>query len=353
MNASATLMRASHIVRRSAPRLTGRLTGSLARGAHYRNANVAIGIRCASTTGKPIECLAAVAHAPKVEYWDNALSVEEIVVAPPGPGEVRIKITHTALCHTDAFTLSGEDAEGKFPCILGHEAAGIVESVGEGVINCKPGDKVIPCYQGECFPEDRENDHCPRCRGYKVGKTNLCGKIRPYTGQGVMMSDSDVRFSTADGKKLWHYMGVSTFSQYTVIHAESVAVVRDDAPLDKVNLLGCGLATGWGAALNTAKVEAGSTCAVFGLGAVGLSTIEGCKLANAGRIIVRGRSVCAHVSWILRLCIGQGSCPYPHRRVVQNLLFVSMLGTMIAIGRPTDKNHGFPWRHFMFLYVPH
>ena len=205
---------------------------------------------------------------------------------PPEAGEVRIRITHTALCHTDAFTLSGEDAEGKFPCILGHEAAGVVESVGEGVTTVAPGDHVIPCYQAECFEEDQQDDHCPRCRGYRVGKTNLCGKIRPFSGAGVMKADESTRFTAAkDGTKLWHYMGTSTFSQYTVLHEESVAKIRGDAPLDKVNLLGCGLATGWGAVQNTAKVEAGSSCAVFGMGAVGLSVIEGCVKAGAGRII--------------------------------------------------------------------
>jgi len=200
-------------------------------------------------------------------------------------GEVRIKVTHTALCHTDAFTLSGDDAEGKFPCILGHEAAGIVESVGEGVTTVVPGDHVIPCYQAECFPEDQQNDHCPRCRGYKLGKTNLCGKIRPFSGQGVMMSDRDSRFTAvSNGQKLYHYMGTSTFSQYTVVHEESLAVIRRDAPLEKINLLGCGTSTGWGAVLNTAKVEKDCICAVFGLGTVGLAVIEGCQIAGAKKI---------------------------------------------------------------------
>mmetsp|Transcript_130255 Transcript_130255/g.291321 ORF Transcript_130255/g.291321 Transcript_130255/m.291321 type:complete len:422 (+) Transcript_130255:74-1339(+) len=243
-------------------------------------------VRGFSTIGQPIKCLAAVARAPKKEYWENALALEEVIVAPPQAGEVRIKITHTALCHTDAFTLSGDDAEGKFPCILGHEAAGIVESVGEGVKTVQPGDHCIPCYQAECFPEDQQSDHCPRCRGYRVGKTNLCGKIRPFTGAGVMKADSGTRFRAAsDGAELFHYMGTSTFSQYTVLHEESVAKIRKDAPLEKVNLLGCGLATGWGAVKNTAKVEAGSSVAVFGLGTVGLSVIEGAKNANAGKII--------------------------------------------------------------------
>ncbi|CAE8720773.1 unnamed protein product [Polarella glacialis] len=240
--------------------------------------------RCFSA-GQPIKCLAAVARGPKKEYWENALELEEVLVAPPQAGEVRIKITHTALCHTDAFTLSGEDAEGKFPCILGHEAAGIVESVGEGVTTVKAGDTVIPCYQAECFAHDQEADHCPRCRGFRAGKTNLCGKVRPFTGAGVMKSGG-TRFKAAkDGAELFHYMGTSTFSQYTVVHEESVAKIRQDAPLEKVNLLGCGLATGWGAVANTAKVEAGSSVAVFGVGTVGLSVIEGAVKAKAKRII--------------------------------------------------------------------
>lgn len=233
----------------------------------------------------PIKCLAAVARAPKKIYWEDALRLEEVIVDPPQAGEVRVRITHTALCHTDAFTLSGEDAEGKFPCILGHEAAGIVESVGEGVTVVQPGDACIPCYQAECFPEDQDEDHCPRCRGYRVGKTNLCGKIRPFTGAGIMRAGG-VRFrAVSDGAELFHYMGTSTFSQYTVLHQESVAKIRHDAPRDKVNLLGCGLTTGWGAVTNTAKVEADSTVAVFGVGTVGLAVIQASQRARAKRII--------------------------------------------------------------------
>jgi len=241
--------------------------------------------RSFSTQGETIKCLAAVAHKPNKQYWENALSLEQVYVAPPKVGEVRVKISHTALCHTDAFTLSGEDAEGKFPCILGHEASGIVESVGDGVTSVSPGDHVIPCYQAECFPEDHENDHCPRCRGFRVGKTNLCGKVRPSTGIGVMMADQDTRFTTLDGTKLWHYMGTSTFAQYSVLHQESVAKIRKDAPLEKVNLLGCGLATGWGAVWNTAKVEKDSSVAVFGMGTVGLACVEAASYAGASRII--------------------------------------------------------------------
>ena len=181
-----------------------------------------------ATAGLPITCKAAIAWEPKAKYWENALSIEEVVVDPPGPGEVRVKIEHTALCHTDAFTLSGDDAEGKFPCILGHEAAGIVESVGTGVEIVQVGDKVIPAYQAECFAHDQEQDQCPRCRGYREGLTNLCGKIRPFTGQGEMMSGG-VRFKAKkDDTPLYHYMGTSTFSQYTVLHQESVVKIPQD-----------------------------------------------------------------------------------------------------------------------------
>eukprot|EP00298_Acanthocystis_sp_HF-20_P008220 c17552_g1_i3.p1 GENE.c17552_g1_i3~~c17552_g1_i3.p1 ORF type:complete len:406 (+),score=219.99 c17552_g1_i3:28-1245(+) len=238
-----------------------------------------VGFRSLSTVGNVIKCRAAVAWEPK-----KPLSLETVEVAPPSPGEVRVKITHTALCHTDQFTLSGDDPEGKFPCILGHEAAGIVESVGEGVTTCKVGDYVIPCYQAECFPDDRVNHHCPRCRGYHVGKTNLCGKIRPFSGKGVMKYDQQTRF-TCKGQPLYHFMGTSTFSEYTVLHQESVALIPRGSPLDKASLLGCGITTGWGAVFNTAKVEKDSTVAVFGLGAVGLSVIEASKVSGAKMII--------------------------------------------------------------------
>lgn len=221
------------------------------------------------TQGKVITCKAAVAWEP-----NKPLSVEEVEVAPPQAGEVRIKILFTALCHTDAYTWSGKDPEGLFPCILGHEAAGIVESVGEGVTEVKPGDHVIPCYQAEC----RE------CKFCKSGKTNLCGKVRGATGVGVMMNDRKSRFSVK-GKPIYHFMGTSTFSQYTVVHDVSVAKIDPQAPLDKVCLLGCGVPTGLGAVWNTAKVEPGSNVAIFGLGTVGLAVAEGAKTAGASRII--------------------------------------------------------------------
>lgn len=198
------------------------------------------GIRLLSsnTAGKPIVCRAAVAFEAK-----QPLSLVDITVHPPKAGEVRVRITHTALCHTDQFTLSGEDPEGKFPAVLGHEAAGIIESVGEGVVGLKEGDHVIPCYQAECFPEDREKHSCPTCVGYSLGKTNLCGKVREFTGNGVMKADGKPRFEY-EGKPIFHFMGTSTFSEYTVLHQESVALIEDKtAPLDKICLLGCGVST--------------------------------------------------------------------------------------------------------------
>jgi len=230
--------------------------------------------RCFST-GNPIKCMAAVARQPKKEYWKDALQLEDVWVAPPQTGEVRIQITHATLCHTDAFTLCGDDPEGKFPTILGHEAAGIVESVGEGVTEFIPGDHVIPCYQAWC-------GDCMFCHRPRI---NLCTSVRQYTGSGVMKADSQPRFTDMKGEPIYHFMGTSTFSQYTVLHQESVAKIDKSAPLDKVNLLGCGISTGWGAVWNTAQAEPGTTAAVFGMGAVGLSVIEGLKIAGVKRII--------------------------------------------------------------------
>uniref|UniRef100_A0A061S8I9 S-(hydroxymethyl)glutathione dehydrogenase n=1 Tax=Tetraselmis sp. GSL018 TaxID=582737 RepID=A0A061S8I9_9CHLO len=222
-----------------------------------------------ATAGKPIECKAAIAWEAK-----KPLDVRTVTVDPPGPGEVRIQIKATALCHTDAYTLDGLDPEGLFPCVLGHEAAGIVESVGEGVTSVKLGDHVIPCYQA----------YCGECKFCKHPKSNLCISVRAFTGKGIMKSDSQPRFK-CDGKPIYHFMGTSTFSEYTVVHEQSVAVVDPEAPLDKVALLGCGVATGWGAVHNTAEVHEGATVAVFGLGAVGLSVIEAAVEAKASRII--------------------------------------------------------------------
>eukprot|EP00891_Asterochloris_glomerata_P001201 jgi/Astpho2/1201/Aster-08168 len=215
------------------------------------------------TTGKAIECKAAVAWEAK-----KPLQVTTVKVDPPGPGEVRIKIHSTALCHTDAYSLSGEDPEGLFPCILGHEAAGTVESVGKGVESVKPGDHAF----------------CGKCKMCRSGKTNLCGAVRQWTGKGIMQSDSKSRF-TCEGKTIYHFMGTSTFSEYTVVHEVSVAKVNKKADMSKVCLLGCGISTGLGAVMNTAKVEKGATAAVFGLGTVGLACVDALRDVGASRII--------------------------------------------------------------------
>ena len=201
------------------------------------------------------------------------LSVEEVDVAAPKAGEVLVKIVATGVCHTDAFTLSGRDPEGQFPAILGHEGGGIVQEVGTGVTSVRAGDHVIPLYTPEC-------GECKFCRS---GRTNLCQKIRATQGKGLM-PDGTTRFS-AKGKPVLHYMGTSTFSEYTVLPEIAVAKVNARAPLDKVCLLGCGITTGIGAVLNTAKVTPGSTVAVFGLGGIGLSVVQGAVMAKASRII--------------------------------------------------------------------
>lgn len=211
---------------------------------------------------------AAVAWGP-----NEPLSIEEVDLEGPKKGEVLIKITATGVCHTDAFTLSGEDPEGLFPVILGHEGGGIVEEIGEGVTTLQKGDHVIPLYTPEC----RE------CKFCKSGKTNLCQRIRETQGKGLM-PDGTSRFSK-DGKPIFHYMGTSTFAEYTVVPEISLAKISKEAPLDKVCLLGCGVTTGIGAVLNTAKVKEGDTVAIFGLGGIGLSAIQGAKMAKASKII--------------------------------------------------------------------
>lgn len=215
-----------------------------------------------------IKCKAAVAWTPK-----SHLSLETIEVAPPKAREVRIKILFTGVCHTDAYTLSGIDPEGVFPAILGHEGGGIVESIGEGVTHVAPGDHVIPLYTPQCYD-------CDFC---KHPKTNLCQKIRLSQGKGVM-PDGTTRFR-CNGKEIFHFMGCSTFSEYTVVADISVCKVNPEAPLDKVCLLGCGITTGYGAVLNNAQVEKGSTVAIFGLGCVGLAVAMGAKQVGASRII--------------------------------------------------------------------
>ncbi|MEE3044205.1 MULTISPECIES: S-(hydroxymethyl)glutathione dehydrogenase/class III alcohol dehydrogenase [Thalassospira] len=215
-----------------------------------------------------ITCKAAIA-------WEagKPLSIEEVQVAPPKAGEVRVKIVATGVCHTDAFTLSGDDPEGIFPAILGHEGGGIVESIGEGVTSVAVGDHVIPLYTPECG----------ECKFCKSGKTNLCQKIRVTQGKGLM-PDGTTRFSQ-NGKPIYHYMGCSTFSEYTVLPEISLAKINKSAPLEEVCLLGCGVTTGMGATVNAAKVQKGDSVAVFGLGGIGLSAIIGAQMAGAGRIL--------------------------------------------------------------------
>lgn len=202
------------------------------------------------------------------------LTIEEVDVAAPKAGEVLVKLVASGVCHTDAFTLSGDDPEGAFPTILGHEGAGVVVEVGEGVSSVAVGDHVIPLYTPECGT----------CKFCLSGKTNLCQAIRTTQGQGLM-PDGTSRFSL-NGKPILHFMGTSTFSEYTVLPEIAVAKINKAAPLDKVCLLGCGITTGIGAVLHTAKVEPGSSVAIFGLGGVGLSAIQGAVLAKAERIIV-------------------------------------------------------------------
>ncbi|MEZ5524478.1 MAG: S-(hydroxymethyl)glutathione dehydrogenase/class III alcohol dehydrogenase [Pseudomonadales bacterium] len=201
------------------------------------------------------------------------LEILEIDLEGPKAGEVLIELKATGVCHTDAFTLSGDDPEGAFPVVLGHEGAGIVKEVGEGVTSVKPGDTVIPLYTPEC----RECEFCLN------PKTNLCQKIRATQGQGLM-PDGTSRFSY-EGKQLLHYMGCSTFANHIVVPEIAVAKIRDDAPLDKVCYIGCGVTTGVGAVVFDAKVEPGSTVVVFGLGGIGLNVIQGARLAGASQIV--------------------------------------------------------------------
>lgn len=201
------------------------------------------------------------------------LSIEEVDLMPPQKGEVLVKIIATGVCHTDAYTLSGDDPEGIFPAILGHEGAGIVEAIGEGVTSVEVGDHVIPLYTPECG----------ECKFCLSGKTNLCQAIRATQGKGLM-PDGTTRFSK-NGKPIYHYMGTSTFAEHTVVAEIALAKIPKEAPLEKVCLLGCGVTTGMGAVTNTAKVQEGDTIAVFGLGGIGLSVLIGAKMAKAGRII--------------------------------------------------------------------
>jgi len=201
------------------------------------------------------------------------LQIAEVEVQAPKAGEVLVEIRATGICHTDAYTLSGEDPEGLFPAILGHEGAGIVVEVGPGVTSLKPGDHVIPLYTPECR----------QCKSCLSGKTNLCTAIRATQGKGLM-PDGTTRFSL-DGKPLFHYMGCSTFSNHTVMPEIALAKIRADAPFEKVCYIGCGVTTGIGAVINTAKVQAGETVAVFGLGGIGLNVIQAARMVGADKII--------------------------------------------------------------------
>ena len=202
----------------------------------------------------------------------HPLEIVELDLEGPRDGEVLVEIMATGLCHTDAYTLGGLDSEGLFPSVLGHEGAGIVREVGAGVTSVKPGDHVIPLYTPECR----------QCKSCLSRKTNLCTSIRATQGKGLM-PDGTTRFSY-NGEPIYHYMGCSTFSEYTVLPEISVAKIQKEAPLEKVCLLGCGVTTGIGAVLNTAKVEEGATVAIFGLGGIGLAAIIGAKMAKASRI---------------------------------------------------------------------
>ena len=211
---------------------------------------------------------AAIAHKA-----DAPLEIAEVDLDGPKQGEVLVEIKATGVCHTDAYTLSGRDPEGLFPTILGHEGAGVVVETGAGVTTLKRGDHVIPLYIPECR-------QCPACVS---GKTNLCTAIRETQGRGVL-PDGTSRFSLG-GKMIHHYMGTSTFANFTVVPEIALAKVREDAPFDKICYIGCGVTTGIGAVLNTAKVQAGDRVVVFGLGGIGLNVVQGARLAGAGMIV--------------------------------------------------------------------
>ncbi|XP_038900032.1 alcohol dehydrogenase 1-like [Benincasa hispida] len=222
-----------------------------------------------STAGQVIKCKAAVA-------WEagKPLVIEEVEVAPPQANEVRVKILFTALCHTDVYFWEAKGQTPLFPRIFGHEAGGVVESVGEGVTSLKAGDHVLPVFTGECG----------ECRHCKSEESNMCDLLRINTDRGVMISDNNTRFSK-NGQPIYHFVGTSTFSEYTVVHVGCLAKINPSAPLDIVCVLSCGISTGLGATLNVAKPTKGSSIAIFGLGAVGLAAAEGARIAGASRII--------------------------------------------------------------------
>nr|ACS49580.1 alcohol dehydrogenase family-3 [Oryza alta] len=223
-----------------------------------------------ATAGKVIKCKAAVA-------WEagKPLSIEEVEVAPPQAMEVRLKILYTALCHTDVYFWEAKGQTPVFPRIFGHEAGGIVESVGEGVTELSPGDHVLPVFTGECGD----------CRHCLSEESNLCDLLRINTDRGAMIGDGQTRFTARGGQPVYHFLGTSTFSEYTVVHVGCVAKIHPAAPLDKVCVLSCGISTGFGATVNVAKPPKGCTVAIFGLGAVGLAAMEGARISGASRII--------------------------------------------------------------------
>ena len=215
-----------------------------------------------------MECKAAVAHQA-----GKPLTIETVRVDGPKAGEIMVEIKATGICHTDAYTLSGADPEGLFPAVLGHEGAGVVVEIGEGVTSLRPGDHVIPLYVPEC----RSCEYCIS------GRTNLCQAVRETQGKGVM-PNGESRFSIG-GESLFHYMGTSTFSNYTVLPEIAAAKIREDAPFDKACYIGCGVTTGIGAVINTAKVRIGSNVVIFGLGGIGLNVAQGARLAGANMIV--------------------------------------------------------------------
>ena len=215
-----------------------------------------------------MECKAAVAHQA-----GKPLTIETVRVDGPKAGEIMVEIKATGICHTDAYTLSGADPEGLFPAVLGHEGAGVVVEIGEGVTSLRPGDHVIPLYVPEC----RSCEYCIS------GRTNLCQAVRETQGKGVM-PNGESRFSVG-GESLFHYMGTSTFSNYTVLPEIAAAKIREDAPFDKACYIGCGVTTGIGAVINTAKVRIGSNVVIFGLGGIGLNVAQGARLAGANMIV--------------------------------------------------------------------
>ncbi|KAK8512016.1 hypothetical protein V6N11_058059 [Hibiscus sabdariffa] len=230
-----------------------------------------ISFESTDTAGKTITCKAAVARGP-----GQPLVIEDVQVAPPQKMEVRLKILFTSICHTDLSAWKGEnEAQRAYPRILGHEAAGIVESVGEGVEDIKEGDHVIPIFHGEC-------GDCICCRSQK---TNACQKFGVNPLKSVMANDGKPRFSTEDGSPIFHFLNTSTFSQYTVVDSACVVKIDSNAPLEKMSLLSCGVSTGVGAAWNVADVQPGSTIAIFGLGAVGLAVAEGARVRGVSKII--------------------------------------------------------------------